>query len=214
MAAVYCAERDLYDHGIPRGSVPNPARLVASALASTDAIVLDEHGFATDDQVFVRAQGATGALPAPLVAGTPYYVIRVSEFVFKLAAAPAGGPIDLTSDGFNVLVYAPLPFAEAIAWASRLIDDMLPAHVVPLSAPVPELVRFTCAELAAWKLSARGGPTSKSLGEIVDAARKRLERWATGVPVRGENEPPAANLATSAAAPARAGDWSRFGGIS
>lgn len=221
MADVYCSERDLYDHGIPRGSVPNPGKLAASALASTDAITLTEHGFEADDPVSFRGQGASAVLPAPLVAGVTYYVVPLataSDYAFRVAAAPAGPAIDLTSNGDNVLVLIPLPKAKAIEWASRVLDDMLPAHVVPLVAPtvdlVPPIVRMTCAELAAWKLSSRTGPVSKSLAEIFKEAQKRIDRWATGVPVRGDNAPPAANLATSATAAIKDADgWAKFGGI-
>lgn len=217
MAAVYCTEKDLYDHGMPRGSVPNPAKLIPSVLASTDTFTLDEHGFQADDAVSFRGQGAGAAMPAPLVAGVTYYVVPLvpaSDYAFKVALTPSGAAVDLTSDGTNVLVIAPLPKAQAIAWASRIVDDIAPAHVVPFVLPVPEIVRMTTAEIAAWKLAARSGPVSKSLSEIVDAARKRLERWGTGVPVRGENAPPAANLAASVTAPiSDSQGWAKFGGI-
>ena len=50
----------------------------------------------------------------------------------SLASPRSTRPIDLTTDGDSVLVIAPLPVAEAITWASRIIDDMqLGAHVTP-----------------------------------------------------------------------------------
>lgn len=212
--AVYCAPRDLYDFGLPRGAVANPARLAAFALASTDTITLDLHGFDADDPVTFRAE-AGGSLPAPLVAGTTYYAIPLGESAFKLAAAPGGGAIDLSSDGASVLVISPLPIAAAIEWASRIVDDMLPAGVVELAAPYPAIVRMTAAELAAGKLAGRGGFESKALGDIVIEARKRLERWGKGVPIRGENAPAPAGLSVSVSALGVARDpsgWGRFGG--
>ena len=91
---------------------------------------------------------------------------------------------------------------------------MLPAHLIPLADPVAEIVRFTCAELAAGKLALRTGAQSKSLGEIVDAATKRMARWAAGATIRGDNAPGPASVATSATVPFRdARGWNQFGGI-
>jgi hypothetical protein len=213
MAESYCAASDLYSFGLPRGALANPARPVASVSAGGNTITLDLHGFALNDQVSFRAE-ASGTLPAPLVASTTYYAIPVSDSVFSVAAAADGAAIDLTTAGTRVVVISPLPVAEAIAWASRVIDDMLPAHLVPLEDPIAEIVTMTCAELAASKLLARQGSASVSLTSIADAARKRLERWAAGAPIRGENAPEPASLAASASAsvPDTRG-WNRFGGI-
>jgi hypothetical protein len=203
--ANYCTTSDLYDFGLPRGGIPNPARLAADppASASTNAIELDGHGFATDDPVSFRAE-AGGSLPAPLVAGTIYYAIPLSEGYFSVAETAGGAAIDLTTAGSAVVVHTPLPVDAAIEFASALIDDMLPAHVVPLTAPYPPIVVMSCAELAAAKLAARSGAASVSLTAMADAARKRLERWGQGIPLRGTNvsaQTPA-NLAQSATAPA------------
>lgn len=200
----YCAESDLYDFGVPRGGIPNPGRLAAEppASASTNAIELDGHGFTLNDPVSFRAE-AGGSLPAPLVASTTYYAIPAGDSYFRVAAAPDGAAIDITTAGSGVVVLTPLPIAEAIEYASALIDDMLPAHAVPLEAPYPPIVVMTCAELAATKLAVRSGSASVSLSGTADVARKRLERWAQGVPLRGANtsgQTPA-NLARSAVAP-------------
>jgi hypothetical protein len=186
---------------------------VASASASANTIALDVHGFDEGDPVSFRAE-AGGSLPAPLVEGTTYYAVPAGDNAFSVAATAGGAAIDLTTAGALYIVIAPLPIAPAIAWASRVIDDMLPAHIVPLTEPVPEIVRMTAAELAAGKLASRGGFASKSLTEIVDLARKRLERWAQGIPIRGENAPEPAGLAVSATAPYRdVRGWQRFGGL-
>lgn len=201
----YCTERDLYSFGVPRGGVPNAGRLTAEppANATTDAIELDCHGFAADDLLTFRAE-AGGSLPSPLVAGTVYYAKPVSESFFQVAATAGGAAIDLTTAGSAVVVTTPLPIDEAIEFASALIDNMLPSHAVPLAEPVPAIVRMTCAELAAAKLGAVSGATSVSLSATADAARKRLEAWAKGIPLRGEgaSAQTPTNLAVSAAAPA------------
>jgi hypothetical protein len=211
--ADYCTPADLYTFGVPRGSIPNPGRHAASASTSTDAITLDEHGFDLGDLVSFRAESG-GSLPSPLAAGTTYYALPVSDSIFQVSEEPEGDAIELTSVGSIFLVLAPLPKAAAIAWASRAIDDMLPAHLVPLTEPISPIVSMTCAELAAAKLGYYSGAVSRSLGAMSDEARKRVERWAKGVPIRGEDKPALANKAVSASLPYNDGrGWNRNGGI-
>jgi len=179
----------------------------------SNAIALDLHGFAADDPITFRAE-AGGSLPAPLEAGVTYYAIPVTDGAFSVAAAASGAAIDLTTAGERVLVIGRLPLAAACAWASRLIDDMCPAHLVPFTEPVPEIVRMTAAELAAGKVLAISGNASESLSAIVDAAAKRLERWAKGVPISGANATAPVQLAASASLPYRdPRGWNRFGGL-
>ncbi len=209
----YSTLSDLYSYGLPRGALPNPGRLAASVLASSDAFTLDGHGFATDDPITLRAE-AGGTLPAPLVAGTTYYAIALTPSTFKVAAAPAGGAVSLTTDGVRVLVISPAPIAAAIEWADRLIDSMAMGHQVPFTAPVPALVKHLSAELAAGKLLAMSGAASKSIADMVTEARKSLARLSKGATIRDENATDPANLAASASVPYldRRG-WGRFGGL-
>lgn len=212
--SAYCSESDLYDYGMPRGAVPNQGRLVSSVDTSTDALALNMHGFSTGDPVQFRADGG-GTLPTGLSASTTYYAIRVDESHFKVSATEGGGAVDLTTAGSRIVVFTELPIDSAIAWASSMIDDMCPAHVVPFEDPVPDIVRATCAELAAGKLAARSGSASQSLSEIVELAHKRLSRWAKHVPIRGPNAPQSASLAASSASK-QLNDpkgWFKFGGI-
>lgn len=195
----YCEPADLYSFGLPRGVVSNPGRLAGSAASVTSSIVLDAHGFASGDPVSFRAE-AGGALPAPLVSGTTYYAVPVSEHEFRVASSAGGTALSFSTSGNRVVVVAPLPISPAIEWASRRIDESLPAHVVPLEKPYPEVVVMTCAELAAGKLLSMTGKASKSLTLMVDDARKVLARWAKGVPVRGSAVETRANKAVSASA--------------
>lgn len=212
-AIAYAVASDLYSHGLPRGSLPNPGRLAASVDVTSNTFALDQHGFSLNDPVTFRAESG-GTLPTPLAPGVVYFAIPVTDDAFALSVTASGSSVDLTTAGARVLVIAPLPIASAISWASRVIDNMLPAHIVPLVAPIPEIVVMTCAELAAGKLLRRQGAESKSLGEIVDAATKRLERWAAGIPIRGDSTAQTpANLAARASIPfSDARGWSRFGG--
>ena len=210
----YCSARDVYAFGIPPGAVSEEARLVpGGADVTANTLSLDNHGFETDDPLQVREDGVGGAMPAPLVEGTPYYAKPVDQHAFQLAAAPGGAAIDLTTTGGRLRVVAPLPIAQACAWASRILDDMLPAHVVPFDAlAIPELVRMTAAELAAWKLTSRAGSSSVALSEMLKEARARLDRWAKNhVPVRGETDAPRASLAVVSATRRDVAGWRRFG---
>lgn len=209
----YCTVADLYLYGLPRGALSNPGRLAASASASTNTIALDQHGFVTGDEITLRAEGG-GSLPAPLVAGAAYFVVAVGESAFSVAATPAGAVIDLTTPGARIVVTIKVSREAAIEFGTALINDKIPGHALPLTVPYPPLVVMTCAELAVGKLLSITGSGSKSLGEVVDAAMKRLDRWATGVPVRGANPQASANAAVSATAPALdSRGWSRWGAL-
>jgi hypothetical protein len=218
-ALLYAARADLHAFGLPRGAIPNPGRLLAAASSSTNTLTLDVHGFEEDDALSFRAE-AGGTLPAPLVAGTTYYAEPVSEYEFRVRATAGGAAIDLSSagDAERTIVIAPLPVERWISWASRLIDEMVPAHLVPFGptlADVPEIVRMTCAELAAGKGLGFGGASSKSLTAMVKDARSLLTQWAKGIPVRGDRDKTTpANLAASAVVPyADPRGWNRHGGI-
>lgn len=209
----YCQIADLYAYGLQRGAFSNPGRLAQTANAASNTITLDQHGFSLNDLITLRVEGG-GVLPAPLVAGVGYYVIPVGESAFSLAATFGGGAIDLTTAGSRMIVTIPVSRQAAIDWATALIDDLLPAHIVPLSAPINPSVVMTCAELAIGKLMQITGSGSKSIGDMVDAARKRLERWSAGVPLRGANVPPPANVAASATVPfLDSRGFSKFGGL-
>lgn len=201
----YSTPADLWDFGVPRSAIPNAGQLAPEppANVTTDAIELDGHGLESGDPVMFRAE-AGGSLPAPLVAGTTYYALPLNDSYFQVSATAGGAAINLTTAGSAVVVITPLPVDKAIEYADALIDNMLPAHAVPLTDPVPPIIRMTSAELAAGKLASRCGSISVTLSAAVDAATKRLERWAKGISLRGTNtatQTPT-NLATSASAPA------------
>jgi hypothetical protein len=213
----YCTTADLYANGLPRGSIPNPGRVVTAANATANTIPLGEHGFSAEDPLTIRSD-AGGTMPAPLVSGTTYYAIPVTDDAFQVAATAGGAAIDITSAGSRFVVGAPINYAAAIRFASRLIDEMLVGHVVLVEGDeVPEIIKITAAEIAIGKLALGSGSVSKSLGQIVDEARKRLERWAKGTPLRAANRPASANTAaagvTLTATSRDNRGWRRFGGL-
>jgi len=199
MPSQYCTIPDLYDYGLPRGGLPNPARLVDSVNSAGDTLSLDEHGWLGGEAIAFRAD-VGGSLPLPLVDGTTYYALRVSVSLFQVAATSGGAAINLTTPGARVLVIESLPLLPAIMWASAIIEDNVPGHVIPFVSPIPEIVKMTCAELAIGKLMARQGAQPESLRAIVADAQMRLKRWATGIPVRGTTAPTRANLAVASSA--------------
>jgi hypothetical protein len=179
----YATRRDLYRYGLPRGALAMPGRVVESSLASSDTLTLDGHGLETGEAVLVRAVDG-GTLSAPLAEGTTYYVIRVTDSTFKLAASEGGAAINLTTNGDQMMVAAELPVDDVLELYSRWLDDLLPAHAVPLTEPYPVIVVATVAELAAKKLLDLSGQQSGIIDAAEIAAKAKLERWAKGLPVR------------------------------
>jgi hypothetical protein len=196
MPDVYATRTDLYKYGLPRGMLANPGRLAAEAEDSTDIFELDGHGFDTDTPLMFRAEEG-GTMPAPLVEGTIYYAIRLSDSTFKVAATPGGAAINLTTDGASVIVSTALPVDEVLEFYSRFADAFLPSHMVPLEAPYPITVTALVAELAAKKLLLIAGQSSASMTEMETGARAQLERWAKGIPLRDSRATASANLAYS-----------------
>lgn len=168
---------------LPAGGLPNPAR-VATGSASGDYLESEGHGLPDDTPVTLRAETG-GSLPTGLTAGTTYYVVGATTSRFQLAATAGGAAINLTTDGSNFVVVAPLPWSLWIEWADRMVDSFLPPHVVPLVAPYPGVVVTASAELAAFRgLQATVG-SDIDLGPRLDAIGQRLTRWAKTAPVRG-----------------------------
>lgn len=214
MGSAYCQQSDLYAFGVQRGSFANPARLVHNVDVATDTVVLNDHGFATNDILYFRIENG-GELPDPLVQGQAYYAIPVNPFTLQVSETADGPAVTITTEGARISVFAPLPYDDAIAWSSHMVEDLTPANAVPFEEPYPEIIVSTTAELAAWKLLSRTGSASETMSNIVDAAQKRLQRWARGVPLRGENAKNPTNLSASSRSlqASRANNWDRFGGL-
>ena len=208
----YCLPADLYSYGLPYGALASPGRLVDSVSVAEDSITLDAHGFAAGTPVQFRAVGG-GSLPDPVASGVTYYASPLDDWRFQVALTVDGAAIDLTTAGTTFQVYASLPVEATIEKASRRIDDMIPAHLVPLSDPVPDIVRMTAAELAAADLLAITGGASEALTAVYDRAQKRIARWARNVAIRGTNAPPTAQRSLSSVNARPAHAWKRYGGI-
>jgi hypothetical protein len=221
----YCSHSDLSAFGAPRGSTPNPGRPLHSALSNT--LTLDEHGFETGDEVLFRPAG-DGAMPTGLSSGVTYFAQYETPHTFRVRATAGGAALTFTDAEDPLVVIAPLNKDAAIEKASRIVDDMVPGQEVPFDDTtlypdgVPAIIQITTAELASGILLAGTGSASRSLAEVLDAAGKRLERWAKGVPVRGTpddsryNQAAAAPASTSVTAATCVSDprgWRRYGGL-
>lgn len=191
----YCTTSDVYNAGIPRGTLPNPARLIASVSTATNLLTLDGHGLSLGQAIQFRTE--TGALPTPIVEGSTYYALPSSDSAFAISATQSGQAIDLTSAGSDVWLIVPLPFDEWISWASAIVESFLPAHLVPLSAPYPPIVVSVTADLAASRGLTYVGGTQVDIQARLTNAQKLLDKWANGQPIRGAIVPPSANLAYS-----------------
>lgn len=190
----YATARDLYTYGLRRGVVSNEGRFVATSLASTNVLTLDQHLFETGDAVTLRATEG-GTLSSPLVAGTVYYVVRLSDATFSLSATVSGSAIDLTTDGTDMVVKADLPIDKLLEAYSRFVDDFIP-HEVPMTTPPITIVRVVC-ELTAAKLLSLTGQSSVSMTEAELGAKAQLERWAKGLPIKDVTSTASTNLAVT-----------------
>jgi len=193
---LYCSRGDVTAR-LPPGTVVSPAGMLASCLASTDVLTYDGHGLETDDEVTVRAASA-GTLSAPLVAGTVYYAIRLTNSAFKLAASAGGAALNITSDGVEMIVTREPKFDDTIEFVSRWADTFLPSHVVPLTAPIHTLVRGVVADVSAKRILNANGQDSAAVTAAELAGKAILERFAGGMPLRGGTAQVPSNLAITA----------------
>jgi len=203
-AIVYATRQDLDDFGgLPDGMLSNEGRLVASALASTDTLELVAHGLQTDNAVTVRAVEG-GTLSSPLVTGTTYYAIRLTDDTLKLAATAGGAAINLTTNGDSMIVTKALPIDRMLEAYSRWVEDCVPAHLVPFevddTGAYPILVVKAICRLAGAELLARTGKDSEIVSKFAIEERAVLKQWATGRPLRDPGITASANLAIRSAA--------------
>lgn len=195
----YATHGDLYRHGLPRGLIHEPARPIASVDAATNRLTLANHGYELDDPVQLVVEPG-GALPAPLAAGTVYYARPIvdSDSLFELAATAGGAAINITDAGTGTFgIYTPLraEIDAVLEVTSREVDDMLPAHLVPLEEPYPSAVVAAVCKITARKLLATRGERSETLIEEAGFAVSNLQKWAKGIPLRDERATGPANLA-------------------
>jgi hypothetical protein len=194
--SAYCTPANVYEW-LPRGSVSAQPLLVASVDVSANTFTINGHGLADDDALTFRAE-AGGSLPSPLVAGTTYYANVSSDSVFSVSASCGGADVNLTTAGENVVAVVALPWSRWIESASAEVEQLLPAHCVPLDAPYPEPVISYTAGLVAGKALSFCGVSSASIEAGLERVRRELDTWRKNVPLRGAIVPPSANQAVRA----------------
>lgn len=208
----YATRADVYNYGLPRGSLYLHARAVASVNVSSNVLVVDGHGCDVNTPIqFDSDMG--GSLAAPLVAGVLYYALPVTgiDTHLQVAATVDGAPIDLGDAGENMRLIVPIgPQMDALLETfSRWVDSMMIGHTVPLSSPFPDWVRYVVAVRTAAAL-ARALGLGSSADRILEAERDAIAdaaRLARGVPLRDGAATAEANLAIGAS-PAGAGRYS------
>lgn len=198
--AAYAQRRHVFRHGLPRGTLGMPARVVELVSTATDLFELDGHGFEDGDELLVRALEG-GTLPTPLVQNGTYYAKRISDSTFKVAATPSGAAIDLTgANGGQVAVATPLPFDATLEYFSRWVDGIIPHHV-PLTpdddGEYPLVVTVTVAKLTSRELQRLAGISSESMKEVLEESMTQVKAWAAGRPIRDARVTTSSNLAVT-----------------
>lgn len=87
--------------------------------ADNDTFTLAAHGLTNGTRV--RFVNAGGALPAGIAAATDYFVRDAAANTFKVAAAPGGAAVDLTTDGTGVTTVSRFEGINAFAGEKRAI---------------------------------------------------------------------------------------------
>ena len=122
----------------------NPARPIADVVSATDVLTCSAHGFTLNSVLTFRAEEG-GSLPAPLVEGTTYYAIPLTDSTFSVASTPNGAPIDLTTSGSNIVVACT---ADLVAWRAL-------AYTGGASGDITEKLKAAQSTLTTW---AKGVP--------------------------------------------------------
>jgi hypothetical protein len=199
----YCTKDDALNW-VTHGSVTNPRRTIAAVHTDTDTLVVDDHRLKTgyDVQIWLPRNGA-GEMAEPLIEGTVYYAIRLSDSTFQVAATPAdaaaANPIDITSEGCDMKLVAQIPWDAYIEGRSAKLDEQAIGNAFPLAEgePVPIVVRDLVSIQVLGDAMRFVGDTDVDLSEEQERARKELEIWATGKPLRAKEAPAPTNTAVS-----------------
>lgn len=103
------------DSRIPNFSFPS-----TGVFTTTPYFIKVDHGLVPGQTVRLTAS-AGGALPAPFVAGTPYYAVVQGSTQFAVSATPGGGPIQPTTTGSGNIKLRAEVAAEEARFPSRIV---------------------------------------------------------------------------------------------
>ncbi len=206
----YCTQQDVYRF-IPPGSLPNPGREITDLASASAILTLDGHGFTSGQSLNFRTD--VGTLPAPISAGVTYYAIPLTASTFSVSSTVGGPAITLSSDGSNVVVVGEFPWADWIAECSAMVDQTLPAHVVPITGTIPEPIRTYTAALLAMRVLSHVGAQSAAIQSSIQFYEKQAQKWAKHAPLRGANAPRVVNVAAINPTSSDSRGWSTDGRI-
>lgn len=199
--AAYATPEDVYLLAVPRGSLVQRARPVASVDHVANVLELEGHGCSSKTRVQVQVD-LDGVPPGGLSTSTVYWALPVaqSSSLLQLSLTEGGAPVDLLDAGvmpFGLFVPVTTMLEAALSAASRDVDTMLPAHAVPLAAPYPEQVVNYVAVFAGWATArALGqGDLADGLQALKDEWTTKALRWARGIPLRNQLATSPTNLA-------------------
>jgi len=208
MAAMYATRAHVY-RLVPRGTISEAARVVASVDSTLDRIELEGHGLDADDPIqFKVDQG--GALPGGLALLTIYYAKLVdigggvkSSSLFQVAATLGGAAIDLTTSGtkpFRVFTPIDAIVDQALELFSRRVDRECSSHGVPFVVPYPPEVVDAVVVLTAHRLVRRARLTGfESLQAEEDAVMRNFTSF-KNAPLRDATATASTNRAQIASA--------------
>lgn len=186
MGVLYATREDVYRHGVPRGTLVQPARPIASVDTTADTLECEAHGLSVDDPIQFLVD-AGGTIAAPLTTSAVYYAKPVtdSESLFQVAATPGGSAIDLTTPGANFsLVVAIGPQIDGwVEYASRLADKAAIAHKVPFDGPFPKVIVVCVARIAAFEMLSSIGLSQPPVEASALRSFAILKELSEGVPL-------------------------------
>jgi len=130
-----------------------------TANASTDVITATGHDYINDMPVTVSVSGG-GTLPAPLVAGTTYYVRDVATNTFKLSATIGGEAINITDAGTGSFVVTDIALSIYTASVAEMARKEISSYGALTNRP---LINFT----APIVLTPSTNPTQASITQAL-----------------------------------------------
>lgn len=198
--AAYCEDEDVYLAGLPRGSLGQRARDVASLDASSNRLEVSGNALALNTPIQFQVDDG-GSFPPELNASTVYYAKPVadSDSLIEVSATVDGAAIDFTGAGELLRLFVPIgpTLAHLREVYSRWLDGKLVGHQVPVTAPYhPVLTHIVAVRTGATAARMVGlGAQGDRLYELETELLKDVAALIAGVPLRGDSTLSPANLA-------------------
>jgi hypothetical protein len=82
---------------------------VVATLATPGVFTAEGFDPVNGEAVYLSFANPGGSMPAPLVAGTPYYIVAAANDTFELSATSGGAALATTSAGANLSLHVPAP---------------------------------------------------------------------------------------------------------